>query len=192
MVEKYNLKSTAILRQDSILSRRFTNLSQASEAHINQTRSTMMIELDRFQGVVVFATNLQENYDDAFVRRIAAHVRFSLPDEKTRLRIWQMYMPDTLPKAADVDLDKLADLSEDFSPADIAIAVRQAAVMAAIQSGDSQRVFLADLEKAIDKIQNAKREVGTMRRNSSESVSRKIIPPSELPDELKPKANQNE
>jgi len=151
-----------------------------------------MIELDRFQGVVVFATNLQENYDDAFVRRIAAHVRFSLPDEKTRLRIWHMYMPDTLPRSADVDLDKLADLSENFSPADIAIAVRQAAVMAAIRSGDSQRVFLADLKKAIDKIQNAKREVGTMRRNSDESVSIKNISASEVPNELKHKANQNE
>ena len=170
---------------DSILSRRFKSLSQASEAHINQTRSTMMLELEQFQGVVVFATNLQENYDDAFVRRIAAHVRFSLPNKKLRLQLWQMYMPNTLPKTTDVDVEKLANLSEDFSPANIATAVRQAAIMAAIRSGDSQRVCFSDLEKAINRIKNAQSEVGTRQQGSHEKVTRKIIHPDELPDELK-------
>jgi SpoVK/Ycf46/Vps4 family AAA+-type ATPase len=181
-------KANALLffdEADSILSRRFTNLSQASEAHINQTRSTMMTELQKFQGVVVFATNLQQNYDDAFVRRIAAHVRFSLPNEKLRLNLWQMYMPETLPRANDIDIDKLTQLSEGFSPADIATAVRQAAVMAAIRNEDKKRVFLADLEKAIDRIKNAQHEVGTRRQNSEENISRRMIQASELPDEIK-------
>jgi SpoVK/Ycf46/Vps4 family AAA+-type ATPase len=170
---------------DSILSRRFTNLSQASEAHVNQTRSTMMIELDKFQGVVVFATNLQENYDDAFVRRIAAHIRFSLPSYKLRVRLWQMYMPPTLPRANDVSSEKLADLSKGFSPADIATAVRQAAVMAATRKGESQKVLLTDLEKAAYRIRSAKQEVGT-KANSSVQVSQTTISRDEIPAELIP------
>lgn len=168
---------------DSILSRRFTNLSQANESHINQTRSTMMIELDKFQGVIVFATNLQENYDDAFVRRIAAHVSFSLPNKELRGRLWQMYMPLTLPRASDISPEKLANLSENFSPADIATAIRQAAVMAAVRKAESQHVLFSDLEKAIDKIRHAKQEVGT-KVNSPVKVSQSIISRDEIPEEL--------
>jgi len=148
----------------------------------------MMIELDKFQGVIVFATNLQKNYDDAFVRRIAAHVRFSLPDKELRIRLWEMYMPITLPRSSDVSLEKLADLSEDFSPADIATAVRQAAVMAAIRKGESQKVLLSDLEKAIDQIHNAKQEVGTQ-ANSSVKVSQTTISRDEIPKELQSRLN---
>jgi SpoVK/Ycf46/Vps4 family AAA+-type ATPase len=146
---------------DSILSRRFSTLSQANEAYINQTRSTMMLELDAFQGVVVFATNLASNYDDAFVRRIASHVRFSLPGRDLRERLWQKYLPTALPQAPDVMPGTLAEMTEGFSPADIATAVRRAAVRAAVRSGPQQQVFLEDLRGVIDKIRSAKAEIGS-------------------------------
>jgi len=173
---------------DSILSRRFTSLSQASESHINQTRSTMMLELDKFQGVVVFATNLQENYDDAFVRRIATHVHFYVPNEELRMSLWQMYMPKTLPRSDDISLEKLASLSENFSPADIATAVRQSAVMAATRAGELQKVLFSDLEKAIDRIRKSKQEVGTT-PNLSVKTSRNTIYRDEIPEELQSNLN---
>ncbi len=41
----------------------------------------MLLQLDKFDGVVIFATNLAKNYDGAFVRRILAHIEFELPDK---------------------------------------------------------------------------------------------------------------
>jgi SpoVK/Ycf46/Vps4 family AAA+-type ATPase len=145
---------------DSILGRRFSDLSQPNEAYINQTRSTMMLELDAFEGAVAFATNLAGNYDEAFVRRIASHVRFMLPGRDLRLLLWRKYLPDMLPCAADVTPATLADWSGGFSPADVATAVRRAAVQAAVRPEPQRRVTLDDLRRAIDRVRLAKEEVG--------------------------------
>jgi SpoVK/Ycf46/Vps4 family AAA+-type ATPase len=51
---------------DSLLSRRLTNVNQGSEQAINSMRSQLLICLERFKGVVIFATNLVQNYDPAF------------------------------------------------------------------------------------------------------------------------------
>ena len=55
---------------DSILGKRLANVSQSTDHAVNVSRSVMLLELDRFDGVTVFATNLASNYDSAFVRRI--------------------------------------------------------------------------------------------------------------------------
>ncbi len=171
---------------DSVLSKRFSSLSQANESYINQTRSTMMMELNNFQGVVVFATNLQENYDDAFVRRIAAHIKFSLPDKKIRTRLWEKYMPNTLPKEKGLSYERLSDISEGFSPADISMAVRQAAVTAAVRKKEKQQVTLSDVERAIIRISMAQNEVGKKpQKPAITDISKKVISASDLPEELK-------
>ncbi|MBN2603382.1 MAG: AAA family ATPase [Candidatus Thermoplasmatota archaeon] len=170
---------------DSILSQRFTNLTQANEAYINQTRSTMMIELNHFSGIVVFATNLQSNYDDAFVRRIAAHIQFQLPDITLRKYIWEKYLPDTLPQNADVSISQLSTMSEGFSPADIAIAVRKAAVRAAIREEHDRKVNQSDFKIVIDQIKKAQLEVGNKQRYTMNKNTETVMPYSEVPEELK-------
>ena len=49
----------------------------------------MLLQLDKFDGVVIFATNLAKNYDGAFVRRILAHIEFELPDKECRIKLWE-------------------------------------------------------------------------------------------------------
>ena len=65
--------------------------------------------MDEYEGVVILATNLRENLDDAFVRRIRFIIEFPLPSAADRLRIWQGIWPDRAPLAADVDLPLLAE-----------------------------------------------------------------------------------
>src|SRR5690349_4513681 len=65
---------------DSILGRRLSNITQSTDHAVNVSRSVMLLELDRFAGVTIFATNLASNYDTAFVRRILGHVAMPLPD----------------------------------------------------------------------------------------------------------------
>ena len=80
---------------DAILSRRVTNMSNATDVSVNQTRSVMLMLMNEFQDFIIFATNFIENFDPAFMRRISMHVEFTLPDLDCRRRLWQMYIPTT-------------------------------------------------------------------------------------------------
>ena len=114
---------------DAILSRRVTNMSNATDVSVNQTRSVMLILMNEFQDFIIFATNFIENFDPAFMRRISMHVEFTLPDLDCRRRLWQMYIPKKLP--TNVDFDELAEKFDGISGSDISNAVLNAAFKAA-------------------------------------------------------------
>src|SRR5699024_10413971 len=93
---------------DSILGKRLTDVRQSADHSVNTSRSVMLKQLEAFEGVVVFASNMAKNYDGAFVRRILGHVEFELPDQPTRIRLWERYLLDTLPLADDVHAESIA------------------------------------------------------------------------------------
>lgn len=127
---------------DSLLSKRLTNVTQGSEQAINSMRSQLLICMERFRGVVVFATNLVENYDKAFETRVRS-IEFILPDRECRRRIWDAHIPAQLPVHRDVNFDKLAEI-EGLCGREIRNAVVDAAMQAAAhsQSCVTQKDFL--------------------------------------------------
>ncbi len=130
---------------DSLLSKRLTNVRQGSEQAINSMRSQLLLNLETFHGIAVFATNLVENYDAAFETRIQ-YVEFTLPDLPARRKIWWRHLPPELPLAPDVNVDELAAV-EGISGRDIRNAVLRAAIRAARQgrphvSGEDFAAFL--------------------------------------------------
>lgn len=157
-------KANALLffdEADSILGQRLTNVTQSTDHAVNLSRSVMLLELDRFQGVVVFATNLASNYDPAFTRRILAHIRMPLPDAAARLRLWQRHIPSRLPvQLAPADWPRLAAESEGLAGGDILNAVLYAAARAVERDGAQAQVRLADLRAALESGKRAKQEVG--------------------------------
>ena len=74
---------------DSFLGKRIQNVSQGSEQAINSLRSTMLIQLEKYHGVVIFATNLTTNYDAAFKTRFLAEIEFPLPDKQVCIEIFR-------------------------------------------------------------------------------------------------------
>lgn len=137
---------------DAIAARRFTNLSQGYERDSNATVAVLLNELERFSGVVIFATNLATNIDPAFERRIRHHIRFEMPGPVERERIWRAQLHATkTPLADDVDF---AALAERFprSGGDIKNAVLKAAQIATLEPGPDaekrieQRHFLRGME----------------------------------------------
>ena len=114
---------------DAILSRRVTNMSNATDVSVNQTRSVMLMLMNEFQDFIIFATNFIENFDPAFMRRISMHVKFDLPDFDCRQRLWQMYIPKKMPN--NVDIAELAEKFDNISGSDISNAVLNAAFKAA-------------------------------------------------------------
>lgn len=104
---------------DSFLGKRLSSVTQSADYGVNITRSVLLMELEKFSGVVVFTTNLISNYDEAFKRRILLSVYFNMPDEKARLQIWKLHLSDKMPLADDVTAERLAGRYDKVSGADI-------------------------------------------------------------------------
>ena len=64
---------------DSLMSQRFEQLSQGSEHAVNAMRSSLLLALDEFEGLVIFATNFVQSYDQAFDSRVR-QIYFPVPD----------------------------------------------------------------------------------------------------------------
>lgn len=115
-------KSQAVLffdEADSFLGKRIESVSGSSDQAINSLRSQMLILLEDFEGVVIFATNLVKNYDKAFESRILKHIEFKLPCLNNRERILDRMFVDKLPLDIGVNrgelLKELSKISEGFS-----------------------------------------------------------------------------
>ena len=95
---------------DAIAGRRFTSLSAAYEREANAIVNVLLHELESFDGVVIFATNLAANMDPAFERRIRTHILFDMPNAEERERIWRVQLhARKTPLADDVDFKALAE-----------------------------------------------------------------------------------
>ena len=91
---------------DALFGKR-SEVSDAHDRYANLEVAYLLQRLERHDGLVVLATNLQRNIDQAFTRRIAVWVDFRPPEEADRRRIWAANFPADAP-ASDLDLDFLA------------------------------------------------------------------------------------
>lgn len=114
---------------ESLLSRRFSSPEQAAESAINSMRTELLMALDAFEGLVIFASNLPHSYDAAIESRLF-HVDFELPTQAARREIWRRHLPPTLPTTQDVSPERLSEI-EGLSGRDIKLAVISAAISAA-------------------------------------------------------------
>jgi SpoVK/Ycf46/Vps4 family AAA+-type ATPase len=140
---------------DSLLSRRLTNIEHGSEQSLNSMRSQLLIEIEKFSGTVIFATNLAVNYDGAFKTRMRS-IHFTKPGKELRHDLWQKMLAPPLPLAPDVDLRELAEI-DGVVGRDIKNAVLKAAIITAINK--STVVTQATLVEAINDIVASNKEM---------------------------------
>jgi SpoVK/Ycf46/Vps4 family AAA+-type ATPase len=140
---------------DAIAARRSTDVSHGSQRESNTVVNVLLQELEKFDGVVIFATNLAVNFDPAFERRIRTHVLFEYPGAEERELIWFVQIhPQRTPLAEDVDFRDLAARFE-VSGGDIRNAVLKAALAAAGEPGPHehkrihQRHFVRGMEDVL-------------------------------------------
>ncbi|RDU66063.1 AAA family ATPase, partial [Helicobacter didelphidarum] len=135
---------------DSFLGKRITNVSHSADQAINSLRSELLKLLEERAVIVIFATNLLENYDKAFHSRILRSIEFVLPNAKQRKKIIQKTIPTKLYEQGvqfdDTQLDILASLSEGFAGREIKNAVLNALISVANKS-ESQGAKNVDSEK---------------------------------------------
>jgi AAA+ superfamily predicted ATPase len=91
---------------DSLFGKR-SEVSDAHDRYANIEVAYLLQRLESYQGLVVMATNLQRNIDDAFLRRISVAVDFEAPGEPQRKQIWRQAFPSGAP-VDELDYDFLA------------------------------------------------------------------------------------
>jgi SpoVK/Ycf46/Vps4 family AAA+-type ATPase len=153
-------KENAVLlfdEADAIASRRSASLDFGFVRESNTVINVLLQELERFNGVVVFATNLAANFDPAFERRIRTHVLFEMPGVREREQIWRVQMHAKTPLASDVDFRALAEQFE-ASGGDIRNAVLKGAMSAAAEPGNDafKAIHQRHLEEGIREVMAAK------------------------------------
>ncbi|MGX1562763.1 ATP-binding protein [Streptomyces sp. NPDC055506] len=148
---------------DSFLGARVREVRQSYDTAVNSTRAVMLMQLQEFDGVVLFATNLPSNYDQAFFRRILDHVEFPLPDEQSRARILALHTPARLPGKESLDFAALAARSEGLSGGDLANVMYLASLrlLERVTAGEEQAVLAeTDVIDAVDDVRNGKSMMG--------------------------------
>jgi AAA+ superfamily predicted ATPase len=101
---------------DALYGKRATDVSDAQDRYVNIDTGHLMVAIERFDGVVLLATNQKTAIDPAFLRRIRYLVEFPEPDAAQRLEIWRRAMAGLLggrpTKALDAALATVADSVE--------------------------------------------------------------------------------
>lgn len=125
-------KSQAILffdEADALFGKR-TEVKDSHDKYSNMEAAFLLQEMERYNGVVILATNFVENIDEAFKRRMKFIIEFPFPSAKERREIWQKAIPHEMPLDSDIDLDFLAEKFE-LTGSGIKNAVYSAAFLAA-------------------------------------------------------------
>lgn len=138
--------------------------------------SQILTEIDGLESLhnvtVIAATNRPDIIDPALLRpgRFDRMVYVPTPDKDARKKIFGIHTGDK-PLGDDVDMEKLADMTEGFTGADIAAVCNEGAMLAIreyINSGKpvdkgsvaAQKVSMKHFEEAIEKIKKSHKDVG--------------------------------
>ncbi|UCC16079.1 MAG: ATP-binding protein, partial [Dehalococcoidales bacterium] len=97
--------SNAILffdEADAIFGKR-SEVKDAHDRYANIEIAYLLQKMDEYEGMVILATNLRNNIDDAFSRRMHFTLEFPIPDESDRNRIWNSIFPPEAPLDDNLD-----------------------------------------------------------------------------------------
>jgi DNA polymerase III delta prime subunit len=129
---------------DALFGKR-SEVKDAHDRYANVETAYLLQRIEEHEGIVILASNLTNNIDEAFRRRLHYVVDFPLPDEPEREKLWRGMLPAEVPLGDDVDLRFLA---KQFALAggDIRNVALDAAFLAA---ADSRVVRMRQLVQAV-------------------------------------------
>ncbi len=93
---------------DALFGKR-TSVRDAHDKYANQEVSYLLQKVEEFSGLVILASNLKGNIDDAFLRRFQSVIYFPYPGIKERYVIWQKVFEGVPRAAKEIDLQVLAE-----------------------------------------------------------------------------------
>ncbi len=96
---------------DSLFGKR-TGIRDAHDKYANQEVAYLLQKIENYSGLVVLATNLKTNIDEAFLRRFQSIVYFPKPTAPEREALWKSTLPEMVRCSKDVNLKAIAEKYE--------------------------------------------------------------------------------
>ena len=175
---------------DSFLGKRIQNVTNGSDQALNSLRSQMLILLEEFSGIVLFATNLVTNFDPAFESRILKHIYFELPNEEARASILRKVLPSQIPFdhiLTEEEYTELSKIIEGFSGREIKNAILDLLMTKAKLQGNKAIFTYEDLSTTFTKKQEEKK---VLKSQHSERIKHRVI--QKLADEAEERQIEKE
>ncbi|MPV48649.1 AAA family ATPase [Pseudactinotalea sp. HY160] len=141
---------------DSIFGKR-SEVKDAHDRYANIESAYLLQRLETFDGLVLLATNLRANIDDAFTRRLDVVVDFPVPEPEQRELLWDVCLGRHLPRADDLDLRFCAQA---FTLSGGAI--RSAAITAAYYAADEGADAAVQMRHVVTAVQREYRKLGRL------------------------------
>jgi AAA+ superfamily predicted ATPase len=95
---------------DALFGKR-TETKDSHDRYANIEINYLLQRMENYRGITILATNLKNNLDPAFTRRLKFIINFPFPNEKNRLEIWKNIYPKQTPISNDVNFTQLAKLN---------------------------------------------------------------------------------
>lgn len=118
---------------DALFGKR-SEVRDAHDRYANIEIAYLLQRMEQYEGITILATNLRQNIDDAFLRRLQFIIEFPFPDEERRRQIWEILMPKEAPRDEAIDYEFLAKQFR-FTGGNIKNIVLKAAFLAATGGG---------------------------------------------------------
>ncbi len=93
---------------DSILTQRFSEIGSSQENFMNRIVNILLMEIERYDGVTILTTNMENSLDSALERRIQTRIHFPQPSPEIAEQIFRAIIPKTMPIDPTIDFQKLA------------------------------------------------------------------------------------
>ena len=77
---------------DALFGKR-TSTNTSNDRHANQEVAYLLQRIEDFPGIIILATNLRSNIDEAFSRRFQSVVYFPMPTPELRAELWRKMLP---------------------------------------------------------------------------------------------------
>ena len=92
---------------DALFGKR-SEVKDSHDRYANLEISYLLQRMEQYEGIAILATNLSDNLDQAFTRRLAFSIHFPFPDEAARLQLWARAWPQAVETSVSVDRSLLA------------------------------------------------------------------------------------
>lgn len=132
---------------DALFGKR-TTISDAHDRYANQEIAYLLQRIEAFPGVVILATNMKTNIDEAFARRFQSIVHFPMPGPDERRQLWRQGFSPATELEDGIDLVDIAETHE-LSGGSIMNVIRYCSLMA--MRRDSTTITAADLNAGIQR-----------------------------------------
>jgi len=145
---------------DALGARRATDAGTGGQSEYNQTLNQLLVEMDglkqqyaEFNIIVIGATNMPEDhFDQALLRpgRFDRKLHIYLPNLEDREKLFKYYLSKVQCDEESVRFDKMARITSEYSPADIANLVHEAAILCVRKK--KEKITMEEMTEAMERV----------------------------------------